>query len=971
MRMSRNVNKPRSKPLTLDALEHRGAFIERHIGPNDEEIADMLARLGMESLEQLTQQVVPEDILQQPFLAIGDAVTEEAALAELKGLARQNQVFRQYIGLGYHETFMPAVIRRNVLENPGWYTAYTPYQAEIAQGRLQALLNFQQMVLDLTELEIANASLLDEATAAAEAMAMSKRCSDSASMAYFVDNQVLPQTLDVLKTRAQYFGFELIVGPWEQAADVEVFGAVFQYPGKEGVVRDFSEVIESLHQQQALVTLATDLMALAAIKPPGAMRADIAVGSAQRFGVPLGYGGPHAAFFATLSQFKRSVPGRIIGVTRDSHGTPALRMALQTREQHIRREKANSNICTAQALLAILSSFYAVYHGPAGIERISQRIHRLTQVLADELVKAGVSLKHSAGFDTLTLSDIAVEEVRERALAQGVNLRYDDDTQLGLSISEVTSPDDIETLLSVITGKDWRLDWDSHEVAQFGKTNAFSIPQGVQRTSPYLTHPVFNQHHSEHQMLRYIKALEDKDLALNRSMIALGSCTMKLNATAQMLPLFWPEIANLHPFAPKEQAIGYQQIITQLEDFLANITGFDAICMQPNSGAQGEYAGLLAIRRYLAAQGQHQRRICLIPKSAHGTNPASAQMAGLKVVVVACDPEGNVDMGDLQAKLEQYPDQVACMMITYPSTHGVFEADVRRLCQLVHEKGGQVYMDGANLNAQVGLTQAAKLGADVLHINLHKTFAIPHGGGGPGMGPIGVKAHLAPYVANHSVVPIDNEAKGQGAVSAAPYGSASILVISWMYIRMMGSEGLRKATQVALLNANYIAKSLEDQYPILYRGPNQRVAHECILDVRPFKKEADISEVDIAKRLMDYGFHAPTMSFPVAGTFMVEPTESESKDELDRFIGALSAIYQEIQQVKTGGFSKEDHPLKYAPHTLRDLMLPWQHAYSIALACFPTLESMEHKYWPSANRVDDVYGDRNLICSCPSIENYA
>jgi glycine dehydrogenase len=955
---------------TLTQLEHHDAFVARHIGPSDADIQQMLQTLGLTSLDELTQQVVPNDILKKPYLTLGPSLREEQALAQLKKLAKQNQVAKQYIGLGYHDTLMPAVIQRNVLENPGWYTAYTPYQAEIAQGRLEALLNFQQMVIDLTGLEIANASLLDEATAAAEAMAMSKRCTKHKSMAYFVDEEVLPQTLDVVKTRADYFGFELIVGPYQQAADAEVFGALFQYPSKEGAITDFSAVIDSLHQRQAMVTLATDLVALALLKSPGEMNADIAIGNAQRFGVPLGFGGPHAAFFATLAQHKRSLPGRIIGVSKDRQGRPALRMALQTREQHIRRENANSNICTAQALLANLSSFYAVYHGPKGIKRIAQRIHRYTQVLAHALVQQGIQIKYKTGFDTLTITTDQLTNIQQRALAAQINLRYDNDQQFGLSISEVTSREDILELINIISGQQAELNWDHDPVAQSGATDSFVIPNTLQRTSDYLTHPVFNQHHCEHEMLRYMKSLENKDLALNHSMISLGSCTMKLNATAEMMPITWPELANIHPFAPKEQTQGYEAIINELEAFLTDITGFDAVCMQPNSGAQGEYAGLLAIRGYQASINESHRNICLIPKSAHGTNPASAQMAGLKVVVVNCDQQGNVDLEDLQDKLVVHQDALSCIMITYPSTHGVFETDIKTICQWVHEKGGQVYMDGANLNAQVGLTQAAAMGADVSHINLHKTFAIPHGGGGPGMGPIGIKSHLKPFVPNHSVRPISGASEGQGAVCSAPYGSASILPISWMYIRMMGDDGLRKATQVALLNANYIAHQLKEHFPILYTGQHGRVAHECILDLRPFKQTANISEVDIAKRLMDYGFHAPTMSFPVAGTFMVEPTESEPKQEIDRFIKAMLSIHAEIKQVQTGALAADDNPLINAPHSLQDLHQPWTHAYSIAMGCFPTYEALTHKFWPSVNRVDDVYGDRNLICSCPPLEDY-
>lgn len=954
---------------SLHQLEHKNAFAERHIGLKEHDIQAMLAALELGSLDELTSQIIPADILETSFLSIGPGMREEDALAYLKTLAKQNVICKNYIGLGYHDTLMPAVIQRNVLENPGWYTAYTPYQAEIAQGRLEALLNFQQMVIDLTGLEIANASLLDEATAAAEAMAMSKRCSKNTSNAYFVDEKILPQSLEVVKTRAEHFGFELIIGPATDAMNHHVFGALFQYPSYEGSIDDLHDIVYALHEKQSLITFATDLMALALIKSPGEIGADIAIGNAQRFGVPLGFGGPHAAFFATLDQHKRSVPGRIIGVSKDAHGRPALRMALQTREQHIRREKANSNICTAQALLANLSSFYAVYHGPIGIHRIASRIHRYTCILAEALISKGLQLKHNTAFDTLTIETDQLESIKARAELANINLRIDSKTQLGLSLSELTQRSDLDELIEIITGSTSNIDWDIQEK---GVADNFSIkiPDNLVRTSSYLEHPVFQQHHSEHEMLRYMKSLENKDLSLNHSMISLGSCTMKLNATSEMIPISWPEFASIHPFAPKNQTRGYEKMIKELEGFLKDITGFDAICMQPNSGAQGEYAGLLAIKAYLKSKGQENRNICLIPKSAHGTNPASAQMAGLKVVVVNCDEQGNIDLIDLDKKLSEYSQTLACIMVTYPSTHGVFEPGIKTICDKVHDHGGQVYMDGANLNAQVGITRAAAMGADVSHINLHKTFAIPHGGGGPGMGPIGVKEHLSPFIANHSVRPIEGSSEGQGAVSAAPFGSAGILPISWMYIRMMGAEGLRKATQTALLSANYIAHSLKTIFPILYTGMNHRVAHECILDLRPFKQSAGITEVDIAKRLMDYGFHAPTMSFPVAGTFMVEPTESEPKREIDRFISAMRAIHHEIKQVESGSWDLSDNPLTQAPHTLQDLNQSWTHAYSVSQGCFPSPETIHNKFWPSVKRVDDVYGDRNLMCSCPPLDAY-
>jgi glycine dehydrogenase len=839
---------------------------------------------------------------------------------------------------------------------------------------LEALLNFQQLVCDMTGMELANASLLDEGTAAAEAMAMTKRTvRKNKSNTYFVDENCLPQTIDIIKTRAEAFGWEVLVGPAADAAAADVFGAIFQYPGKAGNIEDFTDVISALHAKDALATVATDLMALVALKTPAEMGADIVLGNAQHFGVPMGFGGPHAAFFATQDKYKRSIPGRIIGVSIDAHGNQALRMALQTREQHIRREKANSNICTAQALLANLSSFYAIYHGPEGLKTIAGRIHRLTDILALGLKKSGLTLVNDTWFDTLTINTDDRDAVIQRALAAGVNLRLDNASNLGVTLSEKTSAADVQELFSIFLGESASeaLDvyaLDAEIVALENGTN--SIPADLARTTEFLTHPTFNSYHSEHEMLRYMKSLEVKDLAMNHSMITLGSCTMKLNATTQMIPLSWPEFSNIHPFAPKDQTIGYEQMIAELDDYLKDITGFPAICMQPNSGAQGEYAGLLAIKKYHESRGEGHRNVCLIPRSAHGTNPASAQMASMKVVVTNCDELGNVDFADLKAKAEEIGDNLSCLMITYPSTHGVYEEGIKEICDLVHSLGGQVYMDGANLNAQVGITQPAYLGADVTHMNLHKTFAIPHGGGGPGMGPIGVAAHLAPFVANHAVRPIDNASKGQGAVSSAPYGSASILTISWMYITLMGGKGLRKATQNALLKANYLAKRLGEHYPILYSGKNGLVAHECIIDLRPLKEQAGITEVDIAKRLMDYGFHAPTMSFPVAGTFMIEPTESESKAEIDRFADAMIAIKGEILAIQNGELDAENNPLKNAPHTAAAVTGEWDRPYSRELAAFPTKNLGAHKFWPSVGRIDDVYGDRNLICSCPAIENY-
>lgn len=959
---------------TLVQLEQRDNFIGRHIGPDDAEENALLAAVGATSLEDLSKQIVPADILRDKFLNIADSRTEFEAINYLRSLANQNKVFKSYIGMGYNDTIIPPVIMRNVLENPGWYTAYTPYQPEIAQGRLEALLNFQQLVCDMTGMELANASLLDEGTAAAEAMAMTKRSvRKNKSNTYFVDENCLPQTIDLIKTRAEAFGWEVLVGPATDAADADVFGAIFQYPGKNGNIEDFTDVITALHAKDALASVATDLMALVAIKTPAEMGADIVLGNAQHFGVPMGFGGPHAAFFATQDKYKRSIPGRIIGVSIDAHGNPALRMALQTREQHIRREKANSNICTAQALLANLSSFYAVYHGPQGLKTIAGRIHRLTDILALGLKESGLTLVNDTWFDTITVNTDDRDAVIQRALAAGVNLRLDNASNLGVTLSEKTSAADIQELFSIFLGESASEDLDVYaldaEIVAL-ENGSNSIPADLARTTEFLTHPTFNSHHSEHEMLRYMKSLEVKDLAMNHSMITLGSCTMKLNATTQMIPLSWPEFSNIHPFAPKDQTVGYEQMIAELDDYLKDITGFPAICMQPNSGAQGEYAGLLAIKKYHESRGEGHRNVCLIPRSAHGTNPASAQMASMKVVVTNCDELGNVDFADLKAKAEEIGDNLSCLMITYPSTHGVYEEGIKEICDLVHSLGGQVYMDGANLNAQVGITQPAYLGADVTHMNLHKTFAIPHGGGGPGMGPIGVAAHLAPFVANHAVRPIDNASKGQGAVSSAPYGSASILTISWMYITLMGGKGLRKATQNALLKANYLAKRLGEHYPILYSGKNGLVAHECIIDLRPLKEQTGITEVDIAKRLMDYGFHAPTMSFPVAGTFMIEPTESESKAEIDRFANAMISIKGEILAIQNGELDAENNPLKNAPHTAAAVTGDWDRPYSRELAAFPTKNLGAHKFWPSVGRIDDVYGDRNLICSCPAIENY-
>ncbi|VEI21047.1 Glycine dehydrogenase [decarboxylating] [Serratia plymuthica] len=955
---------------TLSQLEHSEAFIERHIGSSAEQQQELLAAVGARSLNALIQQIVPADIQLPGPPPVGDAATEHQALAELKAIASQNQRYKSYIGMGYSAVLTPPVILRNMLENPGWYTAYTPYQPEVSQGRLEALLNFQTVTLDLTGLDLASASLLDEATAAAEAMALAKRASKlKDANRFFVADDVHPQTLDVVRTRAETFGFEVIVDKAEKVLELQgVFGVLLQQVGTTGELHDYGALLAELKTRKIVTSVAADIMALVLLTAPGKQGADVVFGSAQRFGVPMGYGGPHAAFFACRDEFKRSMPGRIIGVSRDAAGNTALRMAMQTREQHIRREKANSNICTSQVLLANIASLYAVYHGPQGLQRIAGRIHRLTDILAAGLQLAGLALRHKTWFDTLTVEVKDKAAVLERALSFGINLRTDIHGAVGITLDEATSREDVQTLFALLAGDDHGLDIDALDAAV--SKNGQSIPAAMLRKDPILSHPVFNRYHSETEMMRYMHRLERKDLALNQAMIPLGSCTMKLNAAAEMIPITWPEFSELHPFCPPEQAAGYQQMIGQLSQWLVQLTGYDAVCMQPNSGAQGEYAGLLAIRRYHESRNEAGRHICLIPSSAHGTNPASAQMAGMSVVVVACDKNGNIDLHDLRIKAEQAGEELSCIMVTYPSTHGVYEETIREVCQIVHQFGGQVYLDGANMNAQVGITTPGYIGADVSHLNLHKTFCIPHGGGGPGMGPIGVKAHLAPFVPGHSVVQIDGVTTQQGAVSAAPFGSASILPISWMYIRMMGAEGLKLASQVAILNANYIATRLKDAYPVLYTGRDHRVAHECILDIRPLKEETGISEMDIAKRLIDYGFHAPTMSFPVAGTLMVEPTESESKVELDRFIDAMLAIRSEIDRVAKGEWPLEDNPLVNAPHIQAELVSDWQHAYSRELAVFPIAGVRENKYWPSVKRLDDVYGDRNLFCSCVPMSDY-
>lgn len=948
---------------TFNDLFNQNAFVERHLGNKKDDETKLLKTVGFENLDAFIDAVVPQSIRINRPLDLPSATTEHEALAKLRGMADKITVAKSYIGQGYSPTRLPAVIQRNVLENPGWYTAYTPYQAEIAQGRLEALLNFQQVCVDLTGMELAGASLLDEATASAEAMAMAKRVSKSKSNAFFVDERTYPQTLDVIRTRAKYFGFDVVVGDFDVAKNGEFFGAFFQYVGKDGDVVDLTDIIASVKEKGAYAIVASDIMSLVLLKSPADMGADIALGSTQRFGVPMGFGGPHAAYFAFKDKDKRSAPGRIIGVSKDAQGNTALRMALQTREQHIRREKANSNICTSQVLLANLAGMYAVYHGASGLKRIATRIHALAVAFAKAVKSAGLNVRHDVFFDTV-LVDFDNQEQADKLYAlaseKGYNLWKHDNHGISVSFHELTERDEFDELCKIF-GATGELD------------KAEVILGELLRTDDILTHPTFNSYHTEHEMLRYLKSLEDKDLAMNRSMISLGSCTMKLNATSEMLPITWNEFANVHPFAPKEQVTGYHEMIASLQAQLRAITGFDEISMQANSGASGEYAGLLLIRRYHESRGESGRDVCLIPRSAHGTNPATAQMLGMKVVVVATDDKGNVDVVDLQAKCEEYSERLGALMITYPSTHGVYEEGIRDICELIHKHGGQVYMDGANMNAQVAIMQPADVGADVLHMNLHKTFCIPHGGGGPGMGPIGLKSHLAPFMPSHSVTGVMNAPDGQGSVSSSAYGSASILPISWMYITMMGADGLLSATKRALLNANYVAKSLENDYPILYTGKNGFVAHECIVDIRPLKEETGISETDIAKRLMDYGFHAPTMSFPVAGTLMIEPTESESVDELDRFVSALKQIKQEALKVKAGtdGWTADDNPLVNAPHTAFVVTEgEWTHPYSREEAVFPLPYIKAHKFWPSVGRVDDVYGDKNLICSCPSIDNY-
>jgi glycine dehydrogenase len=947
-------------------------FESRHIGPSPQDVSAMLETIGVSSLDELIAQTIPDDIRQHAPLDLGAALSETEALEKARQLAARNLVLTSLIGQGYYGTILPSVIQRNILENPAWYTAYTPYQPEISQGRLEALLNFQTMIADLTALDIANASLLDEATAAAEAMAMAQRISQSGRNVFFADRDCHPQTLAVLQTRAEALDWQIVIGdPMQDLHPATIFGALFQYPGTFGDVRDFREPIARLKAAGAISVLAADPLALTLLKPPGELGADIAIGSTQRFGVPMGYGGPHAAYIATKDVHKRALPGRLVGVSVDSRGNKAYRLALQTREQHIRREKATSNICTAQVLLAVIASMYAVYHGPEGLKAIARGVHEKASHLKAGLTTLGWSVRSSAYFDTIT---VEVGEQRkailERAVESGINLRdipsCHGTSGIGISCDETTTTEVVQRVWCAFGESPTKAAKRAGELTG----NAIEIPAELRRDSTFLSHQVFQQYRSETELLRYMRRLADRDLALDRSMIPLGSCTMKLNATTEMVALTWPEFANLHPFAPALQAKGYAAIIAELDSMLRMITGYDAISFQPNSGAQGEYAGLLAIRAYHHSRGQAHRTVCLIPASAHGTNPASAHMAGMEVVVVGCDSSGNVDLSDLRAKAAAHGDRLAAIMITYPSTHGVFEQEVRAICDIVHGHGGQVYLDGANLNAQVGLARPGDYGADVSHVNLHKTFCIPHGGGGPGMGPIGVKAHLAPFLPGHPEQP-DVPAL-VGPVSAAPYGSASILLISWIYCLLMGGKGLTAATKMAILNANYVATRLQAHYPLLYKGRLGRVAHECIIDIRPLKNNAGVSVDDIAKRLIDYGFHAPTMSFPVAGTLMIEPTESESKQEIDRFCDAMIAIREEVRTIEEGGMPREDNPLKHAPHTALDLAEDdWSRPYSRRQACFPVALSAHNKYWPPVNRIDNIYGDRNLICSCPPTEEYA
>ncbi len=952
--------------LKLQDLDIYNDFIRRHIGPGPVDETAMLAELGMKNLDELIDKVVPASIRRAKPLAVKASRSESQVLDQLYQISTRNQLYKSFIGMGYYNTQTPTVIERNLLRNPAWYTAYTPYQAEISQGRLEALLNFQTMISDLTGMEIANASMLDEATSAAEAMTLCQRKSKSKANVFFVANSCHPQTIAVIANRALHFGIEIVVGdPFKDLDDLDLFGVLLQYPCSTGEILDYRELVQQIHERKALVAVAADLLSLTLLTPPGEFDADIVVGSSQRFGIPLGYGGPHAAYMATREAFKRSMPGRLIGVSIDTRGKPALRLALATREQHIRREKATSNICTAQALLAIMASMYAVYHGPDEIRRIAQRIHRLTVILADGLRELGHTVPTKHFFDTITVTTgNATEFVMAAARSEKINLRYVDMNTVGISLDEKATPGDVETLFNIFTHDRG----DEVSLSALDANAKSTLPKALVRTSKYLTHPVFNKYHSETDLMRYMRKLADKDLALDRSMIPLGSCTMKLNAATQLVPVTWPGYGRIHPFVPLDQAQGYQQLFIELEQMLCACTGYDAVSLQPNSGAQGEYAGLLAIKGYHQSRNEGHRNVCLIPASAHGTNPASAQMAGMKVVVVGTAKSGNIDMDDLKAKTEKHSNELAAIMITYPSTHGVFEDDVTDVCELIHKHGGQVYIDGANMNAMVGICSPGKFGGDVSHLNLHKTFSIPHGGGGPGVGPIGVREHLRPFLPSTN---LSNKQESTGPVSAAPFGSASILPISWAYITLLGSEGLPKATATAILNANYIASRLNDYFPILYTGPNELVAHECIIDTRIVKQSAGITVDDIAKRLIDYGFHAPTMSFPVPGTLMIEPTESESKEELDRFCDAMISIRKEIKAIEDGEMDAEDNPLKNAPHTI-DMVCAdeWSHTYSRDQAAYPLPSLREDKYWSPVGRVDNVYGDTNLVCSCPPLSAY-
>ncbi len=965
---------PHIEDSPLAKLEDHGEFVMRHIGPRDEDVQLMLKAIGVSSLDELISTTLPPSIALDEPLDLPRARNETETIERLREMASINRVQHSMIGMGYHDTKLPAVIQRNVLENPGWYTAYTPYQAEISQGRLEALLVFQQMISDLTAMPVANASLLDEATAAAEAMTMLQRVNrKSRSSRFLLDENILPQTRDVVENRARYFGIEIVSGnPNDELSNGDFFGVLLQYPGLNGEITDYRELIARAHENGALVGVATDLMSLVLLTPPGEMEADVVLGSAQRFGVPMGFGGPHAAYFATREAYKRNLPGRIIGVSQDNKGRPALRMALQTREQHIRRDKATSNICTAQALLAVISGLYGVWHGRERLKKIASRIHRHTSLLADGLKSLGYPPRADTWFDTLTfdLETGVADSVYQRALDAGINLRREGSTAIGMSVNEKTTREHVQILMNAFSGNDETPVGDAAILELDRKLDAdySSIPVTLRRESDFLQHPVFYNNHSETEMLRYLKRLENKDLSLAHAMISLGSCTMKLNATTEMMPITWPEFSDIHPFAPPEQTGGYQQLLRELEEMLISCTGYDAVSLQPNAGSQGEYSGLLAIKAYHESRGESERNICLIPSSAHGTNPASAAMAGMKIIVVKCDEQGNVDLDDLRNKATEYSADLAALMITYPSTHGVFEEDIREICDVIHQHGGQVYLDGANLNALVGCAAPGKFGADVSHLNLHKTFCIPHGGGGPGVGPICVGKHLQPFLPGHCVVSMNGKYENNQAISAAPWGSAGILPISWAYIAMMGRDGMKKATQVAILSANYIANRLSGAFPVLYTGRNGRVAHECIVDLRPFKESCGISEEDVAKRLIDYGFHSPTMSFPVPGTLMIEPTESESLVEIDRFCDAMLSIREEISAIERGEIDAEDNPLKNAPHPVEDLTGDWDHGYSREQAVYPTSGLRLNKFWAPVSRIDNVYGDRNLVCSCPPPE---